>query len=79
MTNEQILSEIQWRQKKIDDLTDIYNMPVSSVNIWFHNGNEFSLLTQHTFPFSLANELKMLILESIIYYENEIQTLKNQL
>jgi len=33
---------------------------------------------QTTFPFNLANEVRMLILESVLYYENEIIELKNK-
>lgn len=79
MTDVMILTEIQWRQKKILDLTDLYNMRCSNINIWFNNGSELVSLTQHTFPFNLQNELKVLLLESIIFYENEIQDLKNKL
>lgn len=79
MTNEQILTEIQFRQKKINDLTNIYNMRKSNINIWYNNGTELVSLTQITFPFNLTNELNMLLLESIMFYENEIHDLKNKL
>lgn len=79
MTDEQILTEIQWRQTKIEGLYELYNSQMSNIQIWFNNENSLTSLGQNTFPFNLYNEVKMLILESIIYYENEIQTLKNQL
>jgi hypothetical protein len=79
MTDEQILTEIQYRQQKIDDLLSLYNMPKKNINIWFNNGNELVSLTQISFPFNLSHELGILLLESIHFYETEISNLKNKL
>lgn len=79
MTDEQILTEIQYRQQKIDDLLSLYNMPKKNINIWFNNGNELVSLTQISFPFNLHHELGILLLESIHFYETEISNLKNKL
>ena len=79
MTDEQILTEIQYRQQKIDDLLSLYNMPKKNINIWFNNGNELVSLTQISFPFNLNHELGILLLESIHFYETEISNLKNKL
>lgn len=79
MTDEQIITEIQWRQTKIESLYQLYNKPMTNVQIWFNDGNSLNSLGQNTFPFNLGNEVRMLVLESIIFYENEIQSLKNQL
>jgi len=78
MTDEQILSEIQYRQNKIDDLCDLYNMSKTNINIWFNNTNELVSLTQHSFPYNLQHELNILLLESIHFYEKEIEELKNK-
>jgi len=79
MTDEQILTEIQVRQQKIEQLYKLYNKPISSVNIWYHDGEAILSMGQETFPFNLANEIRMLILESVLFYENEIQEYKNRL
>lgn len=78
MTDEQILIEIQVRQKKIEHLQKLYDMPISSVQIWYNNSETIMSLDQATFPFNLATEVKMLLLESILFYENEIQEFKNK-
>ena len=79
MTDEQILTEIQYRQQKIDDLLNLYNMPKNHINIWYFAGEELISLTQSNFPFNLHHELGILILESIHFYETEISNLKNKL
>lgn len=80
MTDEQILIEIQVRQKKIEHLQKLYDIPISSVQIWCNNRETVTImvLDQAIFPFNLASEVKLLLLESILFYENEIQEFKNK-
>lgn len=79
MTDEQILIEIQVRQQKIEQLYKMYNKPISGVEIWYRDNITLISLGQSAFPFNLANEVRMLILESVLFYENEIQEFKNKL
>ena len=79
MTDELILTEIQYRQQKIEDLLTLYNMSKKNIQIWFNHQNELISLSQSNFPFNLQHELGILILESIHFYETEITNLKNQL
>ena len=78
MTDEQILIEIQVRQQKIEQLYKLYNKPISGVQIWYNDSDALISIGQETFPFNLANEVRMLILESVLFYENEIIELKNK-
>lgn len=78
MTDEQILIEIQVRQQKIEQLYKLYNKPISGVQIWYNDSDALISIGQETFPFNLANEIRMLILESVLFYENEIIELKNK-
>jgi len=78
MTDEQILTEIQIRQQKIEQLYKLYNKPITGVQIWYNDSETTISIGQTTFPFNLANEVRMLILESVLYYENEIIELKNK-
>lgn len=78
MTDEQILIEIQVRQQKIEQLYKLYNKPITGVQIWYNDSDALISIGQETFPFNLANEVRMLILESVFFYENEIQEFKNK-
>lgn len=78
MTDEQILTEIQIRQQKIEQLYKLYNKPITAVEIWYRDDITLISIGQNDFPFNLANEVRMLILESVLFYENEIQELKNK-
>ena len=76
-----ILRTINDLQNKIDRLEQVMSVyPFGNVNIFFYGVNGvFNGLTQNDFPFSLSNELKIFMLESIESMKKEQIDLHNSI
>ena len=79
MHPEEILFEINHRRNKIYKLMEMsQSKELTNIQIHFFADKKYHTIYQMDIPFSLNNEIRILLLESIQQLEQEIESLKLQ-